>query len=119
MYGFQIYVQSCSRPITILEHVRLFVAAHRLVREHRTRIDIAEDHFEGRVTTSGEYSAIGGISGQLFSAEFDSDRGSHRVTFVVREVEFEEAIAFDFPMVDATPFLPRDHGAPADRRHLN
>lgn len=122
MRGYQIYVQSTSKLISLRTHVRLFLAATALQRTQRTRLDLKEPDCEGRVTTSWEFSNIGGIAGTLFEAEIDAEEGSTCVSFIVREIDMETARQFlesGVPMVDLFPFLDAEGGESIDRYAWN
>lgn len=108
MRGFQMYVQSASQPIACVTHVRLFLAAMVMQASKRQRLDLQQDDCEGRVTTSFESANIGGIAGTLFEAELDAEEGSTRVTFIVREMDMDEAhalLASGMPLLALFPYL--------------
>ncbi|MBI4434344.1 hypothetical protein HY635_00795 [Candidatus Uhrbacteria bacterium] len=108
MRGFQMYVQSSSKPIRTITHVRLFLAAMVMQARKQQRLDLKQDDCEGRVTTAFESANIGGIAGTLFAAELDAEEGSTQVTFIVREIDLDEAITLfisGVPMADLFPYL--------------
>lgn len=108
MRGFQMYVQSASKQIACITHVRLFLAAMVMQAGKRQRLDLKQGDCEGRVTTSFESANIGGITGTQFEAELDADEGSTRVTFIVREIDMEAAqefLASGMPLLGLFPYL--------------
>lgn len=108
MRGFQMYVQSASKPIKCVTHVRLFLAAMVMQAGRRLRLDLKQGDCEGRVTTSFESANIGGIAGMLFEAELDAEEGSTHVTFIVREIDMEtaqELLTSGMPLLDLFPHL--------------
>lgn len=116
------YVQSTSRPIKAITHVRLFLAAMVLSDSKGTRIDLKEDDCEGRVTTAWESSSIGGIAGTLFEGELDAEEGSVHVTFVCREIDLETSAALakqGIPLIDLFPYLDDEEAVAIDQRQWN
>ncbi len=108
MRGFQMYVQSTSKPIKTITHVRLFLAAMVMQARKQQRLDLKQDDCEGRVTTTFESANIGGIAGTLYEAELDAEEGSTHVTFIVREIDLDEAIVLitsGASMIDLFPYL--------------
>jgi len=60
------------------------------------------------VTTTFESANIGGIAGTLYEAELDAEEGSTHVTFIVREIDLDEAIVLitsGASMIDLFPYL--------------
>lgn len=108
MRGFQMYVQSASKPIRCVTHARLFLAALVMQARKQQRLDLKQDDCEGRVTTSFESANVGGIAGTRFEAELDAEEGSTRVTFIVRGIDMEEAkelLASGMPLLGLFPYL--------------
>lgn len=108
MRGFQMYVQSASKPIKCITHVRLFLAAMVMQAGKRQRLDLKQGDCEGRVTTSFESANVGGIAGTRFEAELDAEEGSTCVTFIVREIDMEtaqELLTSGVPLLGLFPYL--------------
>jgi hypothetical protein len=111
MCGFQMYVQSASKPIACVTHARLFLAAMVMQASKKARLDLRQSDCEGRVTTSFESANIGGIAGMQFEAELDAEEGSTRVTFIIREVDVDEAKALlssGVPLLELFPYIDLD-----------
>lgn len=108
MRGSQMYVQSASKPIALVTHVRLFLAAMVMRASKQAHLNLKQDDCEGRVTTAFESASLGGIAGTLFEAELDAAEGSTRVTFIVREVDMDETealLASGMPLLALFPYL--------------
>lgn len=50
------------------------------------------DLFEGTIMTDGEHLSLGGLNGQKFSVELESDKGRDRVVFLFNYLRTEHPI---------------------------
>ncbi len=62
----------------------LCIAASELMENGSKSGRIKTDDFEGKITTEGETSVLGSISGTVFFAEVESGRGKTCAKFIMR-----------------------------------
>ena len=62
----------------------LFDAAQEMIDEGLTSRIIRTSVGEGEISTDNEQACLGGISGTVFHADLDTDRGSFEVVYIVR-----------------------------------
>jgi hypothetical protein len=73
----------------IRNHLLLVTA--RMRQELKTRISVRTKYFEGMIKTGLETRALGFLTGILFEAEIEFERGKTFLTFIVNEKELLQA----------------------------
>lgn len=61
----------------------LFQMAREMYRDGKTSLGISADDCEGRLTTAGRTTCLGGLAGPLFEAMLDHEGGTTMVRFIV------------------------------------
>ena len=83
-----LYVINSRLPFSLEPemHLKLYSTAVELHERGQKSRKVHGEGFEGRVTSKNRSASLGGMSGDLFEAEIDTERGSGRVTFIVRHI---------------------------------
>lgn len=83
-------------PLEPAMHLALYSTAVEIKEGGVKSRKVRGEGFEGRVASKNRRACLGGMSGDLFEANIETERGSGRVTFIVRHVarfELEDAAA--------------------------
>ena len=113
----QVYVLRSSHSVTlhILDH--LFDEAIQLAKSNvesgRMHCEWDDDPCIAEVHRVGRHACIGSVSGELYEATIECNRGSIKMTFVARETDLE----------DATMIFMREHSRKSssnpERQYVN
>ena len=88
----QIYCMMWSGFLDSNVHNTLFLAAREMVRDHREKQMIRNEWCEGLVRTKFTPALIGAVSGIIFDAEVETERGKSTVKYLVRTADLDEDI---------------------------
>ncbi len=115
---FVLRAEVCVTP-SIAE--RLMLNACEMARQYKAARRVKTDEMDGRITTQFAHTCIGSVSGQLFEADVETERGSGKVRFIVKMDLADDAIRRRRPVRWVSQEGTEDGAVrhPGESAHLN